>query len=98
VDFARLSRWHGFCFNILVCEKFLNNLCNSLSVQSFFISTTVRSAMKKIFVDCRGKFRVQIFLKYILKEMPEGRLLSKGNDHAFAARGSARHVQAEFKN
>ena len=79
-------------------EKFLNNLSNSLSVQSFFISTTVRSAVKKIFVDCRGNFRVQIFLNKNLEEMPEGRLLSKGNDHAFAACGSARRVLDEFKN
>ena len=74
----------------------MNNLCNSLSVQSFFIATTVRSAMKKIFADCRGNFRVQIFFEKKLKEMPEGRLLSKGNDHAFAACGSARRMLDEF--
>ncbi len=98
MDFARISRWHGFCFWVFVCEIFLNILCNSLSGQSFFVLATMRTARKKILADCRGNFRVQIFLKNILKGVPEGRLLSKGDDHAFAACGSARQVQAEFKN
>lgn len=80
-----------------MCEIFLNILCNSPQVQSFIVLTTRRATLKKIFVDLRENFHGRIF-ENILKGVPEGRLLSKGDDHAFAACGTARQVQAEFKN